>query len=48
MKGQSRKGYRQSFKGIDYIVKTVKLDSSTKIVIRSEIVNKDKKNGRIS
>lgn len=48
MKGQSKRGFRQTFKGVDYIVKTVKLDSSTKIVIRSEIVNKEKKNGRVS
>lgn len=37
MKSQFRKGFRQNFRGSDYIMKVVKLDAATKIVIREEL-----------
>ena len=39
MKQQFRKGFRQNYKGKDYIIKVIKLSADNKIVIREEIMS---------
>jgi len=40
MKNQFKKGFRQIIKGVDYIVKTMKLGAGHKILIKEKILVK--------